>query len=226
MDKKYQVFVSSTYEDLIPERQEVMHALLELDCIPSGMELFPAADDETWDLIKSVIDECDYYLLILAGRYGSGYTEKEYQYALEKGKPIIAFLHKQPKEIAQKFTEETKEGKDKLEVFRDFVQKKVCKFWETPSELGSVASRSLIALIKKHPGTGWIRGDVITSQDAAKEILTLRRNVEELEGQLNAARTQAPPGTDKLAQGDDDYYLEYSYKIYEYFEGIHDASAV
>lgn len=44
MNKKYQVFVSSTYEDLRIERQEVMHALLELDCIPSGMELFPAAD--------------------------------------------------------------------------------------------------------------------------------------------------------------------------------------
>ena len=40
MDRKHQVFVSSTYEDLQKERQEVMHVLLELDCIPSGMELF------------------------------------------------------------------------------------------------------------------------------------------------------------------------------------------
>lgn len=30
--------------DLQEERQEVMNALLELDCIPSGMELFPAAN--------------------------------------------------------------------------------------------------------------------------------------------------------------------------------------
>lgn len=70
MNKKYQVFVSSTYEDLREERQEVMHALLELDCIPSGMELFPAADEAQWSLIKGVIDECDYYILILGGRYG------------------------------------------------------------------------------------------------------------------------------------------------------------
>jgi len=40
MDKRYQVFVSSTYEDLKEERQEVMHALLELDCIPAGMGYF------------------------------------------------------------------------------------------------------------------------------------------------------------------------------------------
>lgn len=67
--KKYQVFVSSTYEDLVPERQEIMHALLELDCIPAGMELFPAADEDQWSLIKGVIDDCDYYLVVIGGRY-------------------------------------------------------------------------------------------------------------------------------------------------------------
>ena len=68
MEKRYQVFVSSTFEDLKIERQEVMQALLELDCIPSGMELFPAADEDQWSLIKRVIDECDYYIVIIAGK--------------------------------------------------------------------------------------------------------------------------------------------------------------
>ena len=71
MDKRYQVFVSSTFADLQEERQEVMQALLELDCIPSGMELFPAANEDQWTLIKKVIDDCDYYMVILGGRYGS-----------------------------------------------------------------------------------------------------------------------------------------------------------
>ena len=89
MDKRYQVFVSSTYADLQEERQEVMQALLELDCIPAGMELFPAANEDQWTLIKKVIDDCDYYMVNLAGRYGSigpddlSYTEMEYRYALE-----------------------------------------------------------------------------------------------------------------------------------------------
>ena len=116
MERKYQVFVSSTYEDLRQERQEVIHALLELDCIPSGMELFPAADEDQWSLITGVIDECDYYILILGGRYGStggdgaGYTEMEYQYALKTGKPIIAFLHKDPDSLPKKDTEQSEEG--------------------------------------------------------------------------------------------------------------------
>ena len=56
MDKRYQVFVSSTFKDLQDERQEIMQALLELDCIPSGMELFPAANEDQWSLIKKVMN--------------------------------------------------------------------------------------------------------------------------------------------------------------------------
>src|ERR1043165_5353452 len=102
MDKRFQVFVSSTYDDLREARQEVMQALLELDCIPAGMELFPAANEDQWTLIKKVIDDCDYYIVIIGGRYGSlgpsgiGFTEMEYRYALEKNKPVIGFVHKEP----------------------------------------------------------------------------------------------------------------------------------
>ncbi|HJV93592.1 MAG TPA: DUF4062 domain-containing protein, partial [Azonexus sp.] len=82
MNKRYQVFVSSTYADLKDERQSVIQALMEMDCIPAGMELFPAADEEQWLFIKKIIDDCDYYLLVIGGRYGSttsdgiSYTEK------------------------------------------------------------------------------------------------------------------------------------------------------
>ena len=71
MEKRYQVFVSSTFADLKEERRRVMQALMEMDCIPAGMELFPAADEEQWVFIRRVIDDCDYYLLIVGGRYGS-----------------------------------------------------------------------------------------------------------------------------------------------------------
>ena len=68
---RHQVFVSSTYVDLIEERRTVIQALLELDCIPAGMALFPAADDDQWTLIREVIDLSDYYVVIVGGRYGS-----------------------------------------------------------------------------------------------------------------------------------------------------------
>lgn len=135
-----------------------MHALLELNCIPAGMELFPAANEDQWSLIKGVIDDCDYYLVISGGRYGTigpddiSYTEMEYRYAIEKKKPVIAFLHKDPDALPKKRTEASSKGQKMLQSFRDLLQKRMCKFWETPQELGSVVSRSLIMLQRKHPG--------------------------------------------------------------------------
>ncbi|PXA04356.1 hypothetical protein DDZ13_07435 [Coraliomargarita sinensis] len=209
--KKYQVFVSSTYEDLQPERQEIMHALLELDCIPSGMELFPAANEDQWTLIKGVIDDSDYYIVIIGGRYGSvgpggiSYTEMEYRYAVEQGKPVIAFLHKDPDSLEKRKTETSKKGQKALEAFRDLCKTRMCKFWETPQELGSIVSRSLIMLQKKHPGIGWIRGDAVASKEASKEILDLRLKIEDLNKELEKVTTHAPAGSEKLEQGDDEF---------------------
>jgi len=67
------------------------------------MEMFPAADDDAWTLIRKVIDDSDYYLLVIGGKYGSvdpieeiSFTEKEYDYAVKKGKPVMAFLFGDP----------------------------------------------------------------------------------------------------------------------------------
>ena len=88
MDKRYQVFVSSTYEDLIEERLEVMKALLELDCIPCGMEYFPAANEDQWTFIKKLIDVCDYYVVIIGGKYGSEDTGGKVILAMSTGLSI------------------------------------------------------------------------------------------------------------------------------------------
>jgi hypothetical protein len=205
MEKRYQVFVSSTYQDLQEERQEVMQALLELDCIPAGMELFPAANQDQWTLIKKVIDDCDYYILISAGRYGSigpdgtGYTEMEYRYALETGKPIIAFLHRNPDQILAKNLEPTDDGKAKLATFRDLVRAKMVRFWDSPADLGSQVSRSLVKLIKSEPAVGWVKADSLPSEDATRELLRLRKRVDELEADLQRVQLNAPAGAENLA---------------------------
>ena len=60
------------------------------------MEMFPAADSEQFEYIKTILNESDYYVLVVAGRYGSiaedgdSYTEKEFNYAVEQGIPILA----------------------------------------------------------------------------------------------------------------------------------------
>lgn len=214
--KKYQVFVSSTYTDLQEERQEVIKALIELDCFPSSMEFFPSTDDDQWSLIKQIIDNCDYYIVIIGGRYGSlssegiSYTEKEYRYALEAGKPIIAFLHSNPESLPVKNSELDPEAIKKLEAFKELVQKKMCKYWSSAVELGSVVSRSFIKLQKSHPAVGWVRGNLVPEKDSSIEILELTREIEKLKQQLEDTKTKAPKGSEKLAQGDDEIVLNYT----------------
>lgn len=217
MDKRYQVFISSTYADLQEERQEVIQALLELDCIPAGMELFPAASEDQWSLIKQVIDDCDYYMVIVAGRYGSigpdglSYTEMEYKYALDTGKPIMGFVHRNPGGLAANRSESSDLGKEKLSEFRSFVQKKMCRFWENPADLGSQVSRSLVKLIKSNPGVGWVRGNLVPDESAIEEILGLRRRIEDLQQELLAANSHGPEGASGLAQGTDAFNINYTF---------------
>ncbi len=166
MNKKYTVFLSSTYDDLREERNEVIHALLELNCIPCGMEYFPSDNDEQFEFIKSIIDECDYYILIIAGRYGTigkngkSYTEMEYRYAIEKGIPVLTFIHSDIGSISYDKSEQSDKSKSKLKEFKKYVSKsKMVKYWNGKEDLAGKVSRAMFSTIKNHPAVGWVRGN-------------------------------------------------------------------
>jgi hypothetical protein len=189
MNKKYQVFVSSTYLDLIEERQAVIKALLNVDCIPSGMELFPATDTSQWEYIKRVIKECDYYILLIAGRYGSvekesglSYTEKEYRYAREIGKPTICFyltdnfLESLPAEKKERELE----GQVSLKNFKSLARENLSAPFTNPDNLAFNVVNSINNLKMSTPTVGWIRGDSVIAGDSAEEILKLRNENDNL----------------------------------------------
>lgn len=165
MNKKYTVFLSSTFVDLREERREVIHALLEMDCIPRSMETFPADDNEQFEFIKSVIDECDYFILIIAGRYGNicrngmSFTEMEYRYAIQKGIPIMTFIHSNIGSIALNKSERSEKNREKLNEFIKYVSNnKVVKYWSGKDELAREVSSTMVSAMKKYPAKGWVRG--------------------------------------------------------------------
>jgi hypothetical protein len=216
--KRYQVFVSSTYTDLIEERAEIMQALLELDCMPAGMELFPAANEEQWNWIKKVIDESDYYLVVVGGRYGTvsdatgmSYTEMEYRHAIETSKPVIAFLHEDPSKIEAGKTESGAQAKKKLEQFRKLTEQRLCKYWSSPTDLGAKVSRSITQLIKHQPAPGWIRADQIP-EDHAQEVLNMKKHIEELEERLRQVGLEEPVGIEGLSKGKDKFSIDFSFE--------------
>ncbi len=215
MNKKHQVFVSSIYIDFIEERKEYAQALLELDCIPAGMEMFPASNEDQWSLIKRVIDECDYYVLIIGNRYGSldydgiSYTEKEYDYAIDNGVPTLAFIHSEPENLAIKHSELDADKQVKLDAFKSKVQKKLVKYYKSPEDLGGKVSRALVQLISRVDRPGWVRGDALADDEARDLIEKLRNKNKQLKLKLIDIDTLPPPGTENLASGDFEFTVSY-----------------
>lgn len=176
MEKIYQIFVSSTYEDLKMERQEVMATVVSTGNVPIGMEYFPAGNASPFDYIKQQIDGADYYILIVAGKYGSindetgiSYTEMEFDYAVSKSVPIAVLLHKDISQLKGSQLENTDERRRLLEAFRDKVRNgRVAAFWDDVKDLKLKIKEAIDNLIKNSPRTGWVRADqaVVVQQNS------------------------------------------------------------
>lgn len=181
MDKIYQVFVSSTYEDLKEERQEVMAAVVSTGNVPIGMEYFPAGDAAPFDYIKKQIDEADYYILVVAGKYGSinkdtgiSYTEMEFDYAIEKKVPVAVLLFRDLNKLTVDKIELDNDRRSLLETFRNKVRDgRMANFWEDKKDLRSEVKDAINSMIVESPRTGWIRADraITISQEAIDDDL-------------------------------------------------------
>jgi Domain of unknown function (DUF4062) len=196
MDKVYQVFVSSTYSDLQDERKHVSETLAKAGYLPAGMELFPATDQQQPEFIKRVIDRSDYYVVIVAGKYGSladdgvSFTEKEYEYAVSKKMPVLAFLHKTPEKIEVGKTDQDRGKSRKLAAFREKLKKsRVVTFWDDRNDLCTKVLTAVVNSVNLAPGVGWVREDQAIDPKVLQDFERLRRENEELKQQLSELST-------------------------------------
>ena len=205
MKKKLQVFVSSTYTDLIEERQAAVQAILDAGHIPAGMELFKAGNESQLKTIYKWIDQSDVYMLILGGRYGSieekskkSYTQLEYEYALSKDIPVFAviisdaFLTNKINRMGLSNVTETS-APDKYKDFKSLVMSKVIRPVDDCKDIKIAIHTTLNEFINEYDLTGWIR---LTSENDSTQLLkennclikennTLTKEIQKLKAQLN-----------------------------------------
>jgi hypothetical protein len=175
---KYQVFVSSTYGDLKDERDRVIQGILELGHIPVGMEMFSAADEEQWQIIARHIEESDYYVVIVAHRYGSlvgdiSFTRKEYEYALAVGVPVIGFVIDPEALWPGDRVDKDAVSIQRLKSFKELVEAKPVGYWRTADELYGQASVALVKTMAAQPRTGWVRASSALGPEVTAEISRL-----------------------------------------------------
>ncbi|NOE27305.1 DUF4062 domain-containing protein [Ruegeria sp. HKCCD6157] len=183
--KKYQVFLSSTYSDLQTVRDSITRALYEMDCIPVGMEAFPAADEEQFEFIKKLIDQTDYYVLVIGARYGSiapdgmSYTEKEYRYALEIGVPVLAFVHSSPDTLPKEVSDISDPIKaEGFYRFRnDVTAARMVKMWENDQTLPASVVLALNRAFATAPRQGWVRSPSVDNEKTLEKLVELQEEL-------------------------------------------------
>lgn len=197
-NKKYQVFISSTYSDLVEERKKILDVLLMADCIPAGMEAFVATNIEQFEVIKKVIDLCDYYVLIIGRRYGSvhpdtgkSYTEMEYDYAIEQGIPVLVFAMDDNMELVPDKIETDRDKIEKLKNFRTRALKnRLASIWNSTEDLTGKLAISIMKAKAEIKRPGWQRAVDFDEASLRREIMELKSENERLENDLKDVRNE------------------------------------
>lgn len=218
-EKKYQVFISSTYADLIEERKKILDVLLMADCIPAGMEAFVAADTEQFEVIKKVIDLCDYYVLIIGKRYGSihpetgkSYTEMEYDYAIEHNIPVLVFAIDESVEVEQAKQETDADKILKLQAFRaKAMTNRLVSIWKTLEELTGQLAISIMKAKMEIKRPGWQRAVDFDEATLRREIMELRQENEKVSIKLKEAKKELVALTTQTDVAFEDQAIEIKY---------------
>lgn len=131
MTSKYQIYISSLYTDLQKERQSIINTILSLKQIPIGYEQMPASNNSPFETAQKYIDNSDCIIMIIGDRYGisdtdgMSYVEAEYNYAISKKIPVLAFI----KDI------DISNASEELIRFRNRLLQKFVVFWNDSNDL-------------------------------------------------------------------------------------------
>jgi hypothetical protein len=189
MPKKHLVYIGSTLDDLKHESRELPRIILELGHIPiQAPPIENDAQGEDLALINKTISECDYFISLVAHKYGEAGKpsplEREYNQALSCGIPIIALIVDE----AVRWRANKKETKPaqirKLADLKTKLRKHPHAFWSNTAELCQRAQNLLLREINLRPRAGWIPGHERIDPAVANELARLGAENGELRRRL------------------------------------------
>jgi tetratricopeptide (TPR) repeat protein len=145
-----QIFFSSTWEDLQPERKALEAVSQRIHGVKFvGMEYFGSRDETTQHASLDEVDRSDLYIGIFAGRYGSGITEAEYRRAREKGLTCHIYFKAESSITLDKAEKEQKQRSllDKLKA--KLRQAHTVTEFASPAELAAIVTNDLYRWLNK-----------------------------------------------------------------------------
>lgn len=216
MQKKHQIFISSTFLEMKEERQAAVEAILDAGHIPAGMELFAAGNEEQIKVIERWIDESDIYLLILGARYGQinpennkSYTEHEYDYAIQKGKPYFSLVLSD-KALKSKEEKET-QNIGLFNKFREKVLNKISANVDDCKDIKIQIMKSIKLLENKNDIPGWVRS---TDKEDLQPLLDTVKKLTDENINLRNKFKEEPTSISDLAGINEKFKFSISYLRY------------
>ncbi|WP_111858059.1 DUF4062 domain-containing protein [Acinetobacter sp. CFCC 10889] len=219
LDKRYQVFITTSGKEMQPERMIVSQTLIGMGFFSWGLEQRTPLSTA---FARRQIDDCDYVLLLLGSQYGEqsvsgvSYMHLEYIYAVTKQKPIIVFLHETPELREDVLQESRAELKEKFYEFRNQLQREVEQVitYRTLRDLELSVRSYMPQMLERYPVVGWVR---------PQNIQVLQDEIDRLKTQLAQVKhTQAPKETDpfltlpKVSIHD---VFNFDYRVHAYQDG-------
>ena len=151
----YDVFISSTFNDLKIHRDLILHVLARLKKKVQSMEYFGARTENSLKESMKAVNECDIFIGILGTRYGTVRNEKsishwEYLEAFKNEKTIFIYLIDEDNHfVLPKFIDKGKKAK-KLKELKNIVQKRhICSSFSSAEDLALKIGIDLLDFIDK-----------------------------------------------------------------------------
>ncbi len=186
LDKRYQVFITTSGKEMQPERMVVTQTLIGMGFFSWGLEQRTPLSTA---FARRQIDDCDYVLLLLGSQYGEqsvsgvGYMHLEYIYAITKQKPVIVFMHDAPDTRTEDLQDSTAVLKNKFQEFRHQLQKEIEQVvtYKTLRDLELAVRSYMPQMLERYPVVGWVR---------PQNLQVLQDEIDKLKSQLAKARSE------------------------------------
>ena len=219
LDKRYQVFISTSGSEMQPERMTLSQTLVGMGFFSWGLEQRTPLSTA---FARRQIDDCDYVIMLLGSQYGEqsvsgvGYMHLEYIYAVTKQKPIIVFMHDDPESRDANLHDDKPELKEKFKDFRKLLQNDVDQVFTYRSlrDLELAVRFNIPQMLERYPVQGWVRPQ--NTQSLHDEIDRLKAKLVQLE--TESGKREADPflSIQKVSMHD---FFSFEYRMHAYQDG-------
>lgn len=219
LDKRYQVFISTSGAEMQPERMVLAQTLVGMGFFSWGLEQRTPLSTA---FARRQIDDCDYVAVLLGSAYGEqsvsgvGYMHLEYIYAVTKQKPIIVFMHDEPAAREAALHDDKPELRDKFQEFRKLLQNEVDQVFTYRSlrDLEMAVRFNLPQMLERYPVLGWVRPQ--NTQVLQDEIDQLKNKLEQLETESGKREVDPFLSLPKVSMHE---FFSFEYRMHAYQDG-------